>query len=71
MSDTDRIFSLLRPTQELRTYTSEVQRRLKVLATKPLAQYDKGLLTFEELVSALTEIDDAKVYEEVAADPRF
>ena len=71
MSDTDRIFALLQPTEEMRTYTAEVERRLKVQADKVIANYTRGLLTFEELVQELTCIDDAKVYEEVAADPKF
>lgn len=67
----DNIPTLAEATAQARPYAAEVQRRLKALADPHLKRYDRGLYTFEDLVLALTEIDDARVYEEVAADPAF
>ena len=52
----------------LQPYTAKVQAKLKAQADPILAQYAKGLLTFEDLVQALCSIDDAAVYETTAAE---
>lgn len=52
----------------LQPYTARVQAKLKVEADKVIDRYNKGLLTFEDLVRELCSIDDAAVYETTAAE---
>ncbi len=48
-------------------YIRSAEARIKLEAGKLTAQYDKGLLTFGDLMTELHTIDDARIYEEEAA----